>query len=73
MTVNAIKNKILAFTDDVILNFRSEEIFINPWNENKYELEYKDIYKIYTSIDDLLQDKIYGGKSLIEIAAEITV
>lgn len=73
MTVNAIKNKILAFTDDVILNFRSEEIFINPWNENKYELEYKDIYKIYTSIDDLLQDKIFSGKSLIEIAAEITV
>ncbi len=72
MTVNEITNKILAFTNDVILNYNSDEIFINPWNDNKFELGYKDLNKTYSSIDDLLQDKIFDGKSLTEIASGIT-
>ncbi|MBQ6938165.1 MAG: hypothetical protein IJN36_06590 [Clostridia bacterium] len=72
MKISEIKDKILSFTNDVILIYNSEEIFINPWNDNKFELEYKDICKTYNSIDDLLSDKIYGGKSLSEIASLIT-
>ncbi len=72
MKASEIRDKILSFTNDVVLLYNSEEIFINPWNDNKFELGYKDIAKTYNNIDDLLSDKIYDGKSLLDIAPLIT-
>lgn len=72
MTIKEITDKILSFTDDVVLSYSSEEIFINPWNESKFELGYKDLYKTYTSIEQLLNDKIFEGKSLTDIAPYVS-
>lgn len=72
MTIKEITDKILSFTDDVVLSYSSEEIFINPWNESKFELGYKDLCKTYTSIEQLLNDKIFEGKSLTNIAPYVS-
>lgn len=72
MTVKEITDKIMSFTDDVVLSYSSEEIFINPWNESKFELGYKSLYKTYTSIEQLLEDKIFEGKSLTDIAPYVS-
>ena len=72
MTIKEITDKILNFTDDVVLSYSSEEIFINPWNESKFELGYKDLCITYTSIEQLLNDKIFEGKSLTDIAPYVS-
>ncbi len=71
MTASDIKNKILLFTNDVIFTYKDEDIFINPWSIHKFELGYKDIVKTYADIDELMNDKIFDGKSLTEIAPEV--
>lgn len=74
MTVKKIRDIIMSFTNDVLLNYPDHDtIFINPCSENKFIFSYNDIDKIYTSIDELMSDKIYDGKSLTDIAPEITL
>lgn len=71
MTAKEIRSIITSFLNDVMLDYHGDVIFVNPWNDNKFDFGYKDIDKIYTSIDELMSDKIYDGKSLTEIAPEI--
>ncbi|MDO5558121.1 MAG: hypothetical protein Q4F95_00830 [Oscillospiraceae bacterium] len=73
MTAKKIKDTIASCLNDVIMEYHGDTIFVNPWNDNKFEFAYKDIDKTYTSIEDLMSDKIYDGKSLKEIAAEVTL
>lgn len=74
MTAKEIKDIILSFTNDVLLNYPGHDmIFINPWNDTKFEFSYKDINKTYNSIDELMPDKIFNGKSLSEIAPLLTL
>ena len=74
MTAKEIRDIILSFTNDVLLDYPDHDfIFINPCNENKFIFGYEDIDKIYTDIDELMSDKIYDGKSLTDIAPEITL
>ena len=72
MTISEITKKIMSFTDDIILTYKSDEIFINPWSKKKFEVGYKDIFKTYDNIDSLMNDKIFDGKSLAEIAPNVT-
>lgn len=71
MKAKEIRNIITSFLNDVMLDYHGDVIFVNPWNDNKFEFGYKDIDKTYTSIDELMSDKIYNGKSLTEIASEV--
>lgn len=74
MTAKDIRDTIMSFTNDVLLDYPNNDvIFINPCSENKFIFSYKDVDKTYTSIDELMSDKIYDGKSLTEIAPEITL
>ena len=73
MTAKKVKDMIMSFTDDVILYYEGEMIFINPCSTQKIIFSYKDIDKTYTNINDLMSDKIYNGKSLTEIAPKITL
>ena len=46
---------------------------INPWSRTKFEVGYNDIVKIYSDIDDLMNDTIFDGRSLSDIADEIEI
>ncbi len=74
MTVKEIRNKIMSFTNDVLLDYPGHDaIFINPCSINKFIFSYEDIDKTYSSIDELMEDKIFNGKSLSEIAPMLTL
>ncbi len=73
MTAQQIKDIIMSFLNDVMLDYPDHDmIFINPFNENKFELSYDDISKTYDNIDDLMSDRIFDGKTLTEIAPQLT-
>ena len=72
MTASDIKNTILLFTNDVILTYNGEDIFINPCSDSQFIFGYMDINKTYSSIDELMNDKVFNGKSLTEIASDVT-
>lgn len=74
MNAKTIREIIMSFANDVLLDYPDNDtIFINPCSENKFIFSYKDIDKTYTSIDELMSDKIYDGKSLTEIASEVNL
>lgn len=74
MTAKEIRDTIMSFTNDVLLDYPDHDtIFINPCSKNKFIFSYNDIDKIYTNIDELMSDKIYDGKSLTDLAPEITL
>ena len=74
MTAKDIKDAILEFTDDVIFYYGDESACIVPICKNSidsFRVGWRDNVKTYNSIDDLMSDRIFGGKSLNEIAGEI--
>jgi hypothetical protein len=74
MTAKEIKNKIMSFTNDVLLGYPEHDtIFINPCSINRFIFSYEDIDTTYTSIDELMEDKIFNGRSLSEIAPMLTL
>lgn len=74
MTKEKIVSVIMSFTNDVLLDYPDHDtIFINPYNVHKFLLSYENVEKIYTSIEELMADKIYDGKSLSEIASSLTL
>ena len=73
MTAKNVRDMITSFTDDVILYYGNEMIFINPCSDKEFIFSYKDIDKTYTSIDALMSDKIYDGKTLSDISPELTL
>ncbi len=73
MNAKKIKDMIMSFTDDIILYYGDEIIFINPCSDKEFIFSYKDIDKTYSSIESLMSDRIYDGKSLTEIAPELSL
>lgn len=73
MTAKKVKDMIMSFTDDIILYYNNEIIFINPCSDKEFVFSYKDIDKTYSSIESLMSDRIYDGKSLTEIAPELSL
>ena len=74
MTKEKLKETILSFTNDVLLDYPGHDmIFINPCNMHEFIFSYDDIDKTYNSIDELMEDKIYDGKSLSDIAHLLTL
>lgn len=74
MTAKKIRDIIMSFTNDVLLDYPGHDtIFINPCSITEFIFSYDDIDKTYTSIDELMNDKIYDGKTLSEIAPVLTL
>lgn len=73
MKQDDLRTLILSFTQDIILGYGNEDIFINPWNEKKFVFGYKDIDKTYDNIDALMNDRVIDGKSLVEICEQVEV
>ena len=64
---------ILSLVQDVVFEYDNKTCCINPWSRTKFEVGYNDIVKIYTDIDDLMNDTIFDGRSLSDIADEIEI
>lgn len=73
MSANAIKNLILSLVQDVVFDYGGKTCCINPSSANSFELGYNDDVKLYSDIDDLMNDPIFGGKSLTDIADIIEI
>lgn len=73
MKPNKLKELILSLTQDIVFEYKGEYACINPWNHKKIEVGYGDIMKTYDNIDDVMKDKIYHGKSLLEIAETLNI
>lgn len=73
MTKDELQDMILSFTNDILLDYPEHDtIFINPFHIHKFLLSYENIEKTYASIEELMNDKIYSGKSLSEIVPLLT-
>ena len=68
-----LEDLILSLTQDVIFEYDGEIACINPWNPNKIEVGYSGMVKTYDCIEDVMEDKIYHGRSLREICGNIDV
>lgn len=74
MTMEQLKESILSFLNDVLLEYPGhDDIFINPWNEKKFELGYSNITRVYSSFEELVSDPIYEGKTLKEILPSLKI
>ena len=73
MTPDKFKTLIMSFTDDVVFSYRGKTACINPWNDKKYELGFGDVGKTYASIDELMSDPVFDGKSLNQIVGAIEI
>lgn len=69
--VEKLKAKLDSEVLDVAFSYENEEAFIMPRGSKIYDVWYGDSTKHYTSLNKLMNDKIYHGKSLIEIADSI--
>lgn len=72
MKAQDMKDRILSLLDDVCFSYNGDAVCINPWSANKIEVGYRKKTKTYTSIDALMADKIFDGKSLTDICPHIT-
>lgn len=72
MTALDIRNMIISCLNDIMLDYPEHDmIFINPHNDHEFDLSYDDITKTYTSVDELMNDKIFDGKSLEDISDQL--
>ncbi|MBE6085263.1 MAG: hypothetical protein E7203_07345 [Selenomonas ruminantium] len=72
-----IRAKLDSEILDVAFSYEDEEVFIMPRGSKIYDVWYgtgeNEVKKTYTSLEDLMTDKFYNGKSLEEIADRIKV
>lgn len=68
-----LRELILSLTQDVTFMYKGEYACINPWNSQKFEVGYGNVVKTYTSIDDVMKDDLYHGKSLEDICEELDI
>ncbi len=71
MKAQDLRDQIMSLLDDVCFSYQGDDVCINPWSPTKIEVGYRKKIKTYTSIDDLMSDKIFNGKSLTDIAPYI--
>lgn len=72
-TSEQLRDTILSLTQDVVFVYNGITCCINPWNASKFELGYGDTVRTYDDIDELMNDKIFAGQSLNDIADKIDV
>lgn len=71
MKKNDLFKRINDLTMDLTFAYQGKEGAICPISRNKIYFGYGDMDMEYNSIDDLMSDRIFDGKSLNEIAGEI--
>lgn len=68
-----VKNEILSLTYDVQFGYNGVDGLVMPYSRNSFDVCYKDVEKHYDDIDELMNDKIFDGKSLNEISEYIEI
>lgn len=71
MTEKQLVDKIRSLTEDIEFSYRGLDGAICPFSAKNISLSYGDFEKKYSSIDDLMTDRIISGKSLREIVEDI--
>ncbi len=71
MTPKELREEILSLTYDIQFEYKGVNGLIMPYSENDFVLSYGDADKHYTDINDVMNDKFFAGKSLIEISQEV--
>ncbi|QHQ61383.1 hypothetical protein Ana3638_11870 [Anaerocolumna sedimenticola] len=68
MKPDNLREWIVSLTDDI--EFEYLDIFgsICPFSKNNISVTYNGITKDYDNIDEVMTDKFFNGKSLIEIS-----
>lgn len=73
--IGNIKEKLDSEILDVAFSYNGEDVFIMPKGSKVYDVWYgtgeNEVKQTYTSLEDLMTDKFYNGKSLEEIADRI--
>ena len=73
MRPDDLKELVLSLTQDITFQYEGEYACINPWNPGKIEVGYGEAVKTYDSIEAVMEDKFYHGKSLMEIAETLEI
>lgn len=72
MTAVQIKNRINELCSVVTFDYNGKSCGIDPLSNDNFDMWYGDKAKTVVSIDDVMNDKFFDGKSLTEIADKIT-
>lgn len=73
MTSSEYKEKLLMESCDVVFSCKNKPCGVTPIYDGKstrYEAWYGEELKVYSSIDDYLNDPIYDGKSITQLLDE---
>lgn len=73
MLKEQIRDEILSLCYDVQFGYNGADGLVMPYSKKSFDVFYKDIEKHYTDIDDLMNDKIFDGKSLNEIGDNVEI
>ena len=71
MNVQKIKNQIKEIGSHFLFEYNGKSCGVDPFSENDFDIWYGDNLKSVQSIDEVMNDKFFDGKSLTEIANEI--
>ena len=76
MSLDRLREKLGSEILDVSFSYDGEEVFIMPRGSRRYTIwcgcDGDEIKKTYTSLEALMTDKFYHGKSLEDIADKIS-
>lgn len=68
MTADKLKARIDELCTHITFEYDGKNCGIDPFSHSHYDMWYGDEEYIANSIDDVMQIKLFGGKSLTEIA-----
>lgn len=71
MNVQKIKDQIKEIRSHFLFEYNGKSCGVDPFSENDFDIWYGDNLKSVQSIDEVMNDKFFDGKSLTEIANEI--
>ncbi|WP_027407151.1 hypothetical protein [Anaerovibrio sp. RM50] len=73
MTKERLREVLDDELQDVGFEYGGENHLIIPHGSKRYTVCYGDESKDYTNIDEMMNDKVFYGKSLNEIASQLTL
>ena len=69
--ISKIKNRLDEYCSILTFTYRGVDCDIDPFNPNKFHVRYGDTEMDYDSIEKVLYEPIYDGRSLSDIADKI--
>ena len=71
MTIQALKQRIESLANHVLFDYNGKTCGVDPFNAHHFEMWYGDQDYDATSIDDIMNARLFDGKSLTEIFDQI--